>query len=145
VRSQHFLSRVNHQDVNQIRVNRPRRQRYADNMNNKLNHHSVKKPSIFSRISWSHHHKYSQKKDIIPKTISEFPLDGGAKNMEDPRDERGHNIQNSKVSDKGKPATERPKQCRQCLRRTRPICRSWTFCRSCSQLGHIQYHCEARW
>jgi hypothetical protein len=87
VRSQCFLSRVNHQDVNQIQVNWPRRQRYADNMNNKLNHHSVNRPSVFSHISWPHHHKYCQKKGIIPKTILEFPLDGGAKNREDLRDE----------------------------------------------------------
>jgi hypothetical protein len=56
-------------------------------MNNKLNHHSVNRPSVFSHISWPHHHKYCQKKGIIPKTILEFPLDDGAKNWEDLRDE----------------------------------------------------------
>jgi hypothetical protein len=134
-----------HQGVNQIRANRPRRQRYDDHMNNKFIHHSVNRPSVFSRISWPHHHKYSQKKGRFPKTMSKFPLDGEATNRGAPRDEGGNNTQNSKTGDLEKPAAERPKQGRQCLRSERPICRSWVFCRSCSQRGHIQYHCEARW
>jgi hypothetical protein len=33
---------------------------------------------------------------------------------------------------------ERPKLCRQCLGQIRHICHSWTFYRTCSQLGHVQ-------
>jgi hypothetical protein len=158
VRSQHFISGANripmgrpqyHQDVNKTRIDWLTRQRYVNNLSNNLLHQSVNQPLVFSHISLPHHHKNSQWKGRNLKIISKFLFDDEAKNIDDPCDEQTHNVQNSKLVDKGKmplyPDTKRPKRCRQCLSRIRPIWHNWTFCRTCSQLGHVQYHCEARW